>query len=157
MHSAFLWCSCHHPELEGPLRGLIKPMVPHSIPEFFWMHLRRDIEQLARATGKSPDESAIIVHLVLQNILSTTPPICELMIIVHVSFCIILMFAADLVTTISSLNAKNAREQWEKEFNAHYIQPILNTLDTHLAVSMDLIANDDVQGDFRPICFAWAN
>ena len=48
---------------------------------------------------------------------------------------------------MNSLNAKNAREHWEKEFNTHYIQPILGNLDAQVNGAMDLIANDDKQGD----------
>lgn len=47
---------------------------------------------------------------------------------------------------MNSLNTKNAREHWEKEFNAHYIQPILGDLDAQINRAMDLIANDDHQG-----------
>lgn len=78
MHSALLWCSCHHQDVIGELTALVKPQVPpQQLPEFFWMHLRKDIEQLSRVTGKSPDESMIIVHLVLQNILLKAPPTCK--------------------------------------------------------------------------------
>ena len=78
MHSAFLWFSCHHTEMYGKLAAIVKPKVPQSsLPKFFWRHLKKDIEQLSRATGKSPDESAIIVHLVLQNMLLKAPPTCE--------------------------------------------------------------------------------
>ncbi len=47
---------------------------------------------------------------------------------------------------MNSLNSKNARQHWEKEFNARYIQPVLGDLDARLNVAMDLIAKDDKQG-----------
>ena len=50
---------------------------PHEFPEFFWHHLKRDIEQLGRATGKSVDESVIALHLVLKQILIQDPPTCK--------------------------------------------------------------------------------
>ena len=57
------------------LADLVKPHVnPNNLPEFFWMHLNKDIEQLSRVTGKSVDESAIIIHLVLRGILTKAPP-----------------------------------------------------------------------------------
>ena len=72
MHSAFLMCSCHNSDALPELAKLVKPAVnPQQLPEFFWMHLRKDIEHLSRVTGEGMEESAIIVHLVLQDMLST--------------------------------------------------------------------------------------
>ena len=63
--------------MEG-LTQLVKVGVrPQELPEFFWHHLERDVELLGRATGKSVDESAIVVHLVLREILLRVPPTCE--------------------------------------------------------------------------------
>ena len=63
--------------MEG-LTQLVKVGVrPQDLPEFFWCHLERDMELLGRATGKSMDESAIAVHLVLREILLKAPPTCE--------------------------------------------------------------------------------
>ena len=49
---------------------------PQELPDFFWCHLEKDIELLGRATGKSVDESAIILHLVLRNVLIQDPAKC---------------------------------------------------------------------------------
>ena len=72
------------------LADLVKPRVnPNNLPEFFWMHLNKDIEQLSRVTGKSLDESAIIIHLVLRGILTKAPPtgnafgVIKLMDVIH--------------------------------------------------------------------------
>ena len=63
--------------MEG-LTQLVKAGVrPQDLPEFFWRHLERDVELLGRATGKSMDESAITIHLVLREILLKAPPTCE--------------------------------------------------------------------------------
>ena len=71
MHSALLWHSCHHQDVIGDLAGLVNPQVnPELLPEFFWMHLKKDIEQLSFVTGKGMEESSLIVHLVLCKILS---------------------------------------------------------------------------------------
>ena len=68
MHSALLWHSCQSES--DDLVHIIKPFVnPQNIPEFFWMHLRKDIEHLSCVTGKGLEESAIIVHLVLHEML----------------------------------------------------------------------------------------
>ena len=63
--------------MEG-LTQLVKVGVrPQDLPEFFWRHLERDVELLGRATGKSVDDSAITIHLVLSEILLKAPPTCE--------------------------------------------------------------------------------
>ena len=50
---------------------------PSDLPEFFWHHLDRDIELLGRSIGRSMEESAIALHLVLKEILQQNPPKCE--------------------------------------------------------------------------------
>ena len=63
--------------MEG-LTQLVKVGVhPRDLSEFFWHHLERDMELLGAATGKSVDDSAIIVHLVLREILLRDPPTYE--------------------------------------------------------------------------------
>ena len=63
--------------MEG-LTQLVKVDVhPQDLPEFFWYHLEKDMELLGAATGKSVDDSAIIVHLVLKEILLRDPPTRE--------------------------------------------------------------------------------
>lgn len=79
MHSALLWCSCHQQEIVHDIAHLVKPFVhPEHLPEFFWMHLTRDIEHLSRVTGKGVEDSAIIVHLVLCEMLTNIMPDCKL-------------------------------------------------------------------------------
>lgn len=80
MHSAFLWCSCHYQDMVAAelAAGLVKPQVnPDNLPEFFWMHLIKDVEHLSRVIGKGLDESAIIIHIVLHEILTKEPQTCK--------------------------------------------------------------------------------
>ena len=56
------------------------------------------------------------------------------------------LLSGGAVQTVSSLEAKEARKEWERIFNQHYIQPVLSNLDQNLARAMDLVANDDQQG-----------
>ena len=79
MHSAFLWCACHYKDMfEAAINRLIKPTFdPKFFPEFFWLHLVQDIHQLSRATGKSIQDSALIIHLLLHDILTRAQPTCK--------------------------------------------------------------------------------
>lgn len=72
MHSAFLWCSCHEEDKLPELASVVKQR--ENLPEFFWMHINKDIEQLSRVTGKGIEESMLILHLVLHNIFVKDPP-----------------------------------------------------------------------------------
>ncbi len=62
------------------------------------------------------------------------------------SYSYVFSSLAGAIATVNSLNAKNAREHWEKEFNTHYIQPILGDLNAEVNKAMDLVVNDNPQG-----------
>lgn len=51
------------------------PVESKKIVNFFWHHLERDFEILCKAIGKSFDEAALLVHIVLQQILKVNPDI----------------------------------------------------------------------------------
>ena len=75
MHSSFIWFSCHHIDCIGDLVNIVKCRVPPDcLPEFFWMHLEKDIEQLSIIIGRSKDEAAVLIHLILKRILLENPP-----------------------------------------------------------------------------------
>ena len=75
MHTAFIWCSCHQQDLVHDLATLVKPFVDLGhLPEYFWMHLHKDIQHLSRVTGRSIDESVLIIHLILKDILTKEAP-----------------------------------------------------------------------------------
>jgi len=75
MHSSFLWFACHHPECMGDLASIVKCSVnPHELPEFFWMHLQKDVENLSSSVKRSAEEAAVLIHLVLKRILVQNPP-----------------------------------------------------------------------------------
>lgn len=63
--------------MEGLIQLVKADIRPQEMPEFFWHHLEEDMELLGSATGKSTEESAIIIHLVLKEILLRDPPTCE--------------------------------------------------------------------------------
>lgn len=75
MHSALVWASCNNREELEAIAGLVVlPVPPQQLPEFFWAHLEKDFELLGRDTGRGLDETVMIVHLVLRQILLTNPP-----------------------------------------------------------------------------------
>ena len=79
MHSALLWASCNNDTATEGLLALVRSGLrsPQELPEFFWGHLERDIQLLARALGKNLEEAAIVIHLVLKNVLLINPSGCR--------------------------------------------------------------------------------
>ena len=43
---------------------------PEHVVEFLWKHMQRDLDVLGRALGRSVDDAALTVHLVLQHMIS---------------------------------------------------------------------------------------
>ena len=79
MHSAFIWASCNNPIALEAIASLVTPQVPpQHLPEFFWAHLEKDLELLSEDTGRGLDETVMIVHLVLRQVLTIDPPTSEL-------------------------------------------------------------------------------
>ena len=79
LHSALLW---HSYGVNSDTDGLMKLIkfgldCPQDLPKFFWGHLQKDIQLLARALGKNIEESAIVVHLVLRNIVTLDPKLSK--------------------------------------------------------------------------------
>lgn len=75
MHSALIWASCNNDNATEGLLALVRSRLqsPQELPEFFWGHLEKDMQLLARALGKNVDEATIVVHLVLKNMLVMNP------------------------------------------------------------------------------------
>ena len=107
MHSALLWASCNDDSATEGLLALVKSGLrgPQELPEFFWGHLENDVQLLAKALGRNPEDAATVIHLVLRNILTITPP--------------------SVAIPLKSLDTRDVRKQWENQFNELYINPIL--------------------------------
>ena len=71
MHSAFVWAACRKDQDQlldiAAVTNFRVP--PENLPEFFWMHLEKDIKCLMQCMGRGVDECAIVIHLVLQQIM----------------------------------------------------------------------------------------
>ena len=71
MHLAFIWTCSNNERLLGDVASLVNPSVrPNLLSEFFWKHLEKDIEVICKVLKKGEDESILVVHLVLKEILT---------------------------------------------------------------------------------------
>lgn len=53
-----------------------------------------------------------------------------------------------VASTFAQVNTKEERQKWEHLFDVNYIEPVLEHLEKKLKRAMDLVANDDKQGEF---------
>ena len=160
MHSAFLWCSCHCQDLvAADLVALVHSKVqvtPDNLPNFFWKNLQMDVEHLSKVTQLTLEESAVIIHLVLHDILTKVPHESEkLKVIYAVPYTCIqtyllyvpLIALAIHMATKYSLEDGNDREEWEEEFSKLYIEPIIHReLKTQVTEVMNVVEKDYQQG-----------
>jgi hypothetical protein len=58
------------------------------------------------------------------------------------------------VQTMSSLETKENRKEWERLFSHQYIQPVLSTLDQSLGKAIDRVAKDEKQGTMPSSCLS---
>ena len=80
IHSAFIWAACHNQDELVEISRIVRckeQILPRDLPEFFWLHLEKDLECLCKSIGRGVDECAVLVHLVLKRILQNDPTACE--------------------------------------------------------------------------------
>ncbi len=63
-------------------------------------------------------------------------------------FVYIICILDGTISTVNSLLATNARQEWERIFTGHYISPILEKIQQVLNEAVDIIAKDDDQGTY---------
>ena len=79
MHSALVWGTCNNQEaIEAYLQLVNTTVSPDNLPEYFWRHLMKDIEDLSKITSKAKEECCMVIHLVLREILTKEPIRSEL-------------------------------------------------------------------------------
>lgn len=70
MHSAFVWTCSNNKLTLGDVAALVNhPIKPNALPEFFWKHLEKDLESICAILKRGEDESILVMHLVLKEIL----------------------------------------------------------------------------------------
>ncbi|KAI6656630.1 E3 ubiquitin-protein ligase [Oopsacas minuta] len=125
MDISFIWSSCSkHPTDRSPLLpSLIKGGLndPRDLPNFFYLHLERDIRSLTRLTGKNFEEVIFFIHLIIKSVMERVEEPCG-------------------ITT--DLTQRELREQWEREFDKKFIQPILSSLNTDVQRQMEQVLSE---------------
>ncbi|XP_070250935.1 E3 ubiquitin-protein ligase RNF213 isoform X3 [Myotis yumanensis] len=121
-HLAMLWGAALSPQA---LTGIIKPAV-RDPGAFLQQHIQRDLQQLMRTLGKSADDTAQVVHLVLCVLLREQHPLSDQR-----------SFSFDAV-----LSTKQKRNSWEKLLQA-LLLPDLECLDKTLLEVNDRISRDE--------------
>ncbi|XP_043570887.1 E3 ubiquitin-protein ligase rnf213-alpha-like isoform X2 [Chiloscyllium plagiosum] len=116
-HAAMILGTIEDPQ---SIAVIIKPQVANPAA-FLWCHIGKDMEQLIRSLGKSADETAIVVHIILSHLLQQKqlPSLeCE------------------------RLSTKQQRNNWEKLFLQCVVTPTLKNLDRNLVDINNQISQD---------------
>lgn len=72
MHSAFIWTSSINEGYRGDVAALVSSRVnPNGLPEFFWRHLEKDLEGICALLKRGEDESILLLHLILKEVLTS--------------------------------------------------------------------------------------
>ncbi|XP_078674105.1 E3 ubiquitin-protein ligase rnf213-alpha-like isoform X2 [Branchiostoma floridae x Branchiostoma belcheri] len=100
--------------------NVIDPRPPNP-SLFLWQHLELDLQQLGRALGRSADDAALFMHLILHNLL--TP---------------------GAQAAAGDWSSKASRRQWEEAFMVRCVNPILHRgLDAMLQQANAALHTDD--------------
>ena len=55
------------------MSSITHPVVkPEELPQFLWQHLTRDLDLLSKVIGRSVDDAALLIHLILQGMYNST-------------------------------------------------------------------------------------
>uniref|UniRef100_UPI00398E3990 E3 ubiquitin-protein ligase rnf213-alpha-like isoform X1 n=2 Tax=Pristiophorus japonicus TaxID=55135 RepID=UPI00398E3990 len=99
---------------------IIKPHIQDPV-SFLWHHIEKDMEQLMGSLGKSADETAIVVHLILSRLIQQKQlPTSE----------------------NANLSSKQQRNAWEKSILKNVITPTMENLDRKLVDVNSRISQD---------------
>ncbi|KAI8522257.1 hypothetical protein Bbelb_020110 [Branchiostoma belcheri] len=99
MHAAMVKAATHNPQ---GVANVIDPRPPNP-SQFLWQHLELDLQQLGRALGRSADDAALFMHLILHDLL--TP---------------------EAQAAAGDWSSKASRRQWEEAFMVRCVNPILH-------------------------------
>ena len=52
---------------------LVHPQIdPNALPEFLWQHLRVDLKVIGTALGRNREDSALLIHLLLDRMIANS-------------------------------------------------------------------------------------
>ncbi|XP_068759451.1 E3 ubiquitin-protein ligase rnf213-alpha-like isoform X4 [Montipora capricornis] len=122
MHASMVMGACKNAQATVQV---IKPRCePCDAAELLWRHLQRDLDVLGRALGRSVDDAALTVHLVLYRMISLNGGETEN------------AHNMRLVT-------KESRLSWETDFSSVVIAPVIRQLDQNLQKASKLLMEDE--------------
>jgi len=122
MHASMVMGACRNAQATAQVIKLRRE--PCDAAEFLWRHLQRDLDVLGRALGRSVDDAALTVHLVLHRM--------------------ILLNGGETENAHNMrLVTKECRLAWETDFSSVVIAPVIRELDKNLQKASKLVMEDE--------------
>ncbi|KAK7097425.1 hypothetical protein V1264_004409 [Littorina saxatilis] len=104
---------------------LVRPAISDAeVIPFFWGHLQKDLQVLQRVLGRSCDDVYLLLHHLCHQLTKLST--------VHY--------------WTPKLKSKKEREEWERKFTEHYIQPLFQQTEEVIKNGNDLLVSDTRQG-----------
>ena len=82
MDLCFIWSSCSRHTTGRNRSQVLLSLVrgglvdPRNLPNFFYLHLERDVRDIAQLTGKNFEESTFLLHLVIRSLMDAAVQPC---------------------------------------------------------------------------------
>ncbi|XP_022783821.1 E3 ubiquitin-protein ligase rnf213-alpha-like [Stylophora pistillata] len=112
------------------ISDLINPRIPPAaLTRFLWDHLRLDLEVLAKSLGRSVDDTVLCIHMVLAQMTA------------HVNS------AQQATNFLYDLRLKESRRQWEADFSATVVTPVLTSLEEKIQRCLQMLVDDKRLGN----------
>ncbi|XP_070197743.1 E3 ubiquitin-protein ligase rnf213-alpha-like isoform X2 [Littorina saxatilis] len=123
---AALYISASQPGQAGAVSQMVRPAIEGGhVIVFLWGHLRKDLQVLQSALGRSCDDVYLLLHHLCHQLVELPTVHCW-----H-----------------PLLQSKEEREKWEKSFTENYVQPVLQHMDRIIDEGNDLLLSDTRQGE----------
>ncbi|XP_006816196.2 E3 ubiquitin-protein ligase rnf213-alpha-like [Saccoglossus kowalevskii] len=125
MHSALMVAATKNPK---DLEGIFHPKMPSDdVRKFVWHHIECDLVQISHAIGRSVDDAAVTVHMILKRM--------------------VLKQATGACQFDARLSSKDDRQLWEELFAKKFVNPSIENLGNRLNEANVKIYSDERMGN----------
>ena len=118
-----------------------------DLREFFWRHMQRDLDALARSLNITGDETLLVLHAIVARFVCATTTKKEP--IARAAVTAAAMATSEAATALAQchrLAQKSERQLWEDAFNKTYVAPVCENVTQVLAECQRCIRETSMRG-----------